>query len=191
MSEILDAAAAVFAEQGYEKATTNAIAAAAGISPGSLYQFFRSKEAVAQALTDRFTAQMRDAHGEAFAPAGLAALAALDLDDLIDRVVDPLVAFNIANPGFKALFARPDMPPGLATAAGPIQSALLGRVEAILAVRSPGLSAPERARSARVLVQIFQAMTPVVVAAASEEEREAEVRELKKVLRGYLAPLDG
>ncbi|MEU8175805.1 hypothetical protein AB0C14_23245 [Microbispora hainanensis] len=155
------------------------------------YQFFRGKEAVAQALADRFAAQMRDAHGEAFAPADLAAMAALDLDDLIDRVVDPLVAFNIANPGFKALFARPDMPPGLATAAGPIQSALLGRVEAILAVRSPGLSAPERARSARVLVQIFQAMTPVVVAAPSEEEREAEVRELKKVLRGYLAPLDG
>ncbi|WP_221890878.1 TetR/AcrR family transcriptional regulator [Microbispora sp. KK1-11] len=187
MSEILDAAAAVFAEQGYERTTTNAIAAAAGISPGSLYQFFRSKEAVAQALADRFTVQMRAAHGEAFAPADLAAM---DLDELLDRVVDPLVAFNVANPGFKALFARPDMPPGLATAAGPIQSALLGRVEAILAVRAPGLSAPERTRSARVLVQIFQAMTPVVVA-APEDEREAEVRELKKVLRGYLAPLDG
>ncbi|MEW9527106.1 TetR family transcriptional regulator [Microbispora sp. NPDC049125] len=186
MSEILDAAAEVFADLGYEKATTNAIAAAAGISPGSLYQFFRSKEAVAQALADRFTAQMRGAHGEAFAPADLAAV---DLDEVIDRVVDPLVAFNVANPGFKALFARPDMPAGLAAAAAPIQSALLGRVEAILAVRAPDLPPPDRARSARVLVQIFQAMTPVVVA-APEEEREAEVRELKKVLRGYLAPLE-
>lgn len=187
ISEILDAAAEVFAGLGYEKATTNAIAAAAGISPGSLYQFFRSKEAVAQALADRFTAQMSAAHGAAFAPADLAGM---DLDELIDRVVDPLVAFNIANPGFKALFARPDMPSGLASAAAPIQSALLGRVEAILAAWAPGLPGPDRARSARVLVQIFQAMTPVVVA-APEEEREAEVRELKKVLRGYLAPLAG
>ncbi|GAB3904652.1 hypothetical protein [Microbispora bryophytorum] len=44
--------------------------------------------------------------------------------------------------------------------------------------------------ASRISAGAFQAMTPVVVA-ASGEEREAEVRELKKVLRGYLAPLDG
>ncbi|WP_207943797.1 helix-turn-helix domain-containing protein, partial [Actinomadura sp. KC345] len=39
-------------------ATTNRIAAAAGISPGSLYQFFPNKEAIAEALADRFSTQM-------------------------------------------------------------------------------------------------------------------------------------
>ncbi len=188
MAQILDAAARVFARIGYEKATTNAIAAEAGISPGSLYQFFPNKEAIAQGLADRFVTDLAAAHRAAFESTDLVAV---DLDVLIDRVVDPIVAFNVANPGFKALFARPDMPAGLARAAQPIQAALLGRVEAVLAARAPALSAAERTRSARVLIQIFQAMTPLITAAPTDVERAAEVRELKKVLRGYLAPIVG
>ncbi|WP_062350354.1 TetR/AcrR family transcriptional regulator [Herbidospora yilanensis] len=185
MAEILDAAADAFAELGYEKASTNAIAARAGISPGSLYQFFPSKEAVARALADRFVTDMRAAHASAF---GGADVAGMDLGELLDLVVDPLVAFNLANPGFKALFARPDMPSALAESSQPIQAAMLGQVESILDARVPGLAPADRARSARVLVRVFQAMTPLV-AAAPEEERPAEIAELKRVLGGYLTSL--
>ncbi|GAA3936901.1 TetR/AcrR family transcriptional regulator [Actinomadura viridis] len=186
MAEILDAAARVFAESGYEAATTNRIAAAAGISPGSLYQFFANKEAIAQALADRFVEQMRRAHREAFESADMSGLPAAEM---IDRMLDPIIAFNIANPGFKALFARPDMPPGLAAAARPIQAALLGRVEAVLEARAPGLAPGARNRSARVLIQLFQAMVPMVTAAEGDE-RAAVIVEVKKVLRGYLEPLE-
>ncbi|HEX2314430.1 MAG TPA: TetR/AcrR family transcriptional regulator [Thermomonospora sp.] len=187
MAEILSAAAEVFARTGYENATTNAIAAAAGVSPGSLYQFFPNKEAIAQALADRFVADMRTAHQEAFASVDFAAV---DLDGLLDRIVDPIVAFNLANPGFKALFARPDMPAELAAAARPIQAALLGRVESIFEARAPELSAAERERTAGVCIRIFQAMVPMVIAAEGGE-RDAALAELKKVLRGYLAPVIG
>ncbi|MEE6259365.1 TetR/AcrR family transcriptional regulator [Plantactinospora sonchi] len=187
MAEILDAAAGVFADVGYERATTNAIAAAAGISPGSLYQFFPNKEAITEALADRFVSQMRDAHENAFTGVNFARIG---LDELLDRVVDPILRFNTANPGFKAIFARPDMPTGLTTAAQSIQAALLGRVEAILAARAPGQPAAERSRSARVAIQIFQAMVPLVVA-ADDAERPAVTVELKKVLRGYLEPIIG
>lgn len=187
ITEILDAAAGVFAQVGFETATTNAIAAAAGISPGSLYQFFPNKEAIAQTLADRFVAQMRAAHADAFEPTDFAKIS---LDELLDRVVDPILAFNLANPGFKAIFARPDMPAGLTAAAQPIQTALLGRVERIFTARAPELPTDERARSARVLIQIFQAMVPLVLA-TEEGERDAVVRELKKVMRGYLAPIIG
>lgn len=186
MAEILDAAADAFAELGYEKTSTNAIAARAGISPGSLYQFFPSKEAVARALADRFVTDMRTAHAAAFTGVEVAGM---DLDELLDRVVDPLVAFNLANPGFKALFARPDMPSALAGSSQPIQAAMLGQVEAILLARVPGQEPAGRARSARVLVRIFQAMTPLV-AASPEEERPAEIAELKQVLKGYLTSLN-
>src|SRR5687767_1375689 len=43
---ILDAAARVFVEDGLEAATTNRIAREAGVSVGSLYQYFPSKQAV-------------------------------------------------------------------------------------------------------------------------------------------------
>ncbi|WP_214415092.1 TetR/AcrR family transcriptional regulator [Sphaerisporangium fuscum] len=187
MAEILDAAAEVFAEAGYESATTNAIASRAGISPGSLYQFFPNKESVARALADRFTGQMREAHQEAFDAADFRTIG---LDELLDRVADPIVAFNVANPGFKALFARPDMPAGLRAAVEPIQSVLVGRVQAIILTRAPALAPDDAARTARVAIQVFQAMVPLVVAAEAGE-REATVRELKKVLRGYLGPVIG
>src|SRR5207245_6697690 len=47
---VLDAAEQVFAEVGYDQATTAAVASRAGISPGSRYQFFPNKQAIAQAL---------------------------------------------------------------------------------------------------------------------------------------------
>src|SRR5437868_3575184 len=47
---LLAAAAAVFAAKGFDAATMTEIAAQSGSSIGSLYQFFRTKEAVAEAL---------------------------------------------------------------------------------------------------------------------------------------------
>jgi AcrR family transcriptional regulator len=50
---ILTAAAQVFEERGYAGGTTNRIAEAAGVSIGTLYQYFPSKEALAVALLER------------------------------------------------------------------------------------------------------------------------------------------
>ena len=55
IDQILIAAAECFGEHGYEATTTNRIAARAGISPGSLYQFFKNKEDIAHALATRYT----------------------------------------------------------------------------------------------------------------------------------------
>ena len=57
VSAALEAAAREFASAGYEATTTNGIAAAAGISVGSLYQYFPSKEAIAVELARRFRAE--------------------------------------------------------------------------------------------------------------------------------------
>jgi AcrR family transcriptional regulator len=42
-NQILDAAAAVFAEKGFHRATTKEIAKAAGVSEGTIYNYFASK----------------------------------------------------------------------------------------------------------------------------------------------------
>jgi len=53
---ILVAAAQVFENHGYASGTTNRIAARAGVSIGTLYQYFPSKEAIAVALLERHIA---------------------------------------------------------------------------------------------------------------------------------------
>src|SRR5271163_4784871 len=56
VAALLDAGAALFAEKGYEATTMTEIAQRSGAAIGSLYQFFPSKEALAEALFDRYAA---------------------------------------------------------------------------------------------------------------------------------------
>lgn len=44
VEEILDAAANLFLTNGFERTTTNEVAERAGISIGSVYQYFENKE---------------------------------------------------------------------------------------------------------------------------------------------------
>ncbi len=55
---ILDATARVLCTTGYDRASTNRIALAAGVSVGSLYQYFPSKEALVAALATRHMSSM-------------------------------------------------------------------------------------------------------------------------------------
>ena len=52
---LVEATARILVKEGFEKASTNRIAEAAGVSVGSLYQYFPSKEALVVAVIDRHT----------------------------------------------------------------------------------------------------------------------------------------
>ena len=54
-NEILDVAEELFAEKGYDNASTNDIIAKIGIARGTLYHHFGSKEEILDALVDRMT----------------------------------------------------------------------------------------------------------------------------------------
>lgn len=58
---LLTAAAGLFAEKGYQATTMTEIAAAAGASIGSLYQFFPSKPVLAEALLQGYLQQLHQA----------------------------------------------------------------------------------------------------------------------------------
>lgn len=57
---LLAATARVLVREGYDRASTNKIADAAGVSIGSLYQYFPSKEALVAAVIDRHIGEMMD-----------------------------------------------------------------------------------------------------------------------------------
>jgi AcrR family transcriptional regulator len=186
MAELLDAAAEVFAAQGYAKASTNAIAAAAGASPGTLYQFFKNKEQIAEALTARYLERLRAAHGEAFD----LSVAELPLEEMLDRIIDPVVAFDRANPGFYALLSDPHLSSELASAKRPAQKVMFEQLDKILERRAPDVEPARRRRTAEVAVHLFRGMLPLIMSAKEAELPEVVV-ETKQALRTYLEPVVG
>src|SRR3954469_24279894 len=58
---ILEATTRVLVKQGFDGLSTNAVAAAAGVSIGSLYQYFPNKEALVSALIERHIEDMNSA----------------------------------------------------------------------------------------------------------------------------------
>ena len=73
-NDLLDAAAAVFARRGYQAATLDEVAEAAGYTKGAVYSNFESKEDLFFALVDRRivqeSARLASRLGGAAAPAG-------------------------------------------------------------------------------------------------------------------------
>ncbi|HWV39568.1 MAG TPA: TetR/AcrR family transcriptional regulator [Vulgatibacter sp.] len=58
--QILDGATSVFRELGYQRASVDAIAAAAGVSKATIYNHFRDKEALFLATVDRENRSLRE-----------------------------------------------------------------------------------------------------------------------------------
>ncbi|MEM1485585.1 TetR/AcrR family transcriptional regulator [Oscillospiraceae bacterium PP1C4] len=57
-NEILDAADELFAQKGFDGTSTNDILEKVGIARGTLYYHFKSKEAIMDALIERYTTQV-------------------------------------------------------------------------------------------------------------------------------------
>ncbi len=92
---ILEAAVHIFEAHGYAAGTTARIAERAGVSIGSLYQYFPGKDAVIAALAERHLDEVR-AFGERMA--SQPGLAAMPLELLIHHLVDNFVAMHQASP---------------------------------------------------------------------------------------------
>ncbi|MCU1594884.1 MAG: TetR family transcriptional regulator [Frankiales bacterium] len=91
---MLDAAAGLLDDVGPEGLTTSGIARRAGVSVGSLYQFFPDKHAVVEALARRSFQRFS---------ALLAGVDNLDWQQTVDAVIDAYVEFSRAEPGFLTL----------------------------------------------------------------------------------------
>ncbi|MFG1806002.1 TetR family transcriptional regulator [Streptomyces sp. NPDC049040] len=186
ITQLLQAAASVFCTLGYTASSTNAIAREAGVSPGTLYQFFPNKEAIAVELGGKLIREMEEAHGRVFT----AENARLPLDRLIDAVADPFIEFNCANPAFLALIKGPDAPGKVAEDHDTLHATLLDGVSWILALRRPSLSAVERTLIAEMSFAMFKAALDLVVQSEGAE-RAAYAAEMKSMLYRYLAPYVG
>ena len=90
---LIEATACILIREGYDRASTNKIAAMAGVSIGSLYQYFPSKEALMVAVIERHTQDLSQVAREAFVK-----VAALPLESAARELVKAGIDGHRVNP---------------------------------------------------------------------------------------------
>ncbi|BAC88745.1 TetR/AcrR family transcriptional regulator [Gloeobacter violaceus] len=185
VDSILDAAAEIFAEVGYEAATTNAIAARAKTSIGSLYQFFPDKQAIFRALDARYCLQLHALGAQVLTPA----MAAVALERMVGDVIDAYGDFQ-SQPGFRAVMLQHQLTPHLCEAEDESLDRELVKVLAtLLSMRNPALE-PERCELlADVCVRTGCTLLTAGVLGDEKYHRQM-LEQTKNILVAYLRPYD-
>jgi AcrR family transcriptional regulator len=138
---ILDTAESLFAKFGYENTTTNAIAEEAKVSIGSLYQFFPNKEALKDALIERYLEEMRQTKF-ADIPSNLT------ISQVVFFMVDNNMRFSATHKGFEALFTH-----DLATN---IHHEVANNINSVLSAYYPQLNPVRRWQTAEMVLALFK-----------------------------------
>lgn len=180
---ILEAAAQVFERYGYAAGTTNRIAERAGVSIGSLYQYFPNKDAILVALVHRHLAE------------GTAALQPhLDrlnrgtrFDDVLPDIVHAMVAMHALAPGLhRVLFEETQLPPTLRTELDGLEDRLTDLTASALAADLDPSPVDPRL-SARVVINAIEGLTHrLVLHPPAGITPQAIAREITELVRAYI-----
>jgi AcrR family transcriptional regulator len=98
---LVEATARILVKEGFDKASTNRIAEKAGVSVGSLYQYYPSKEALVAAVIDRHNHEvMRVVRG------ALADAASLPIEQAVRRIVAVAIEAHRVDPRLHRVLAE-------------------------------------------------------------------------------------
>ena len=176
VAELLDASAALFAENGYETTTMTQIAIRAGASIGSLYQFFPSKEVLAEALfaryVERVTSMLEDLANRApgLSPQGLA-----------DRLVDLMLDVRKDRDSTAALSGSVS---GIVERRQSLRGANRRQIVAILRAANPKLREKAAAEAAAMIGHVLK-LVPML-AKEQEDGGQPLVAQVRTMLAAYI-----
>lgn len=143
---IVAAAARVLSDHGYARGTTNRMAEAAGMSVGSLYQYFPNKDAVLAELTRRHVAD-----GVARVRAAVAGGPA-DLTSVLERAVGAMVELHRGDQRLhQVLFEQAPRPADVLEEARRAEDGLVDLLATLLAADAD-VTVGDRERAARLVV---------------------------------------
>jgi AcrR family transcriptional regulator len=179
---ILDATARVLCSTGYDRASTNRIALAAGVSVGSLYQYFPSKEALVAALVERHVAQMM-----ALVTAKLAEVATAPLDVAVRTMISAMFDAHAVDPKLhKVLIEQVPRVGRLEHVVG-VEREMEALVAVLLEARRAELRRTRLEAVAFVLCNVVEAVTHAAVLAELAPGKAREVAdELTDMVLRYL-----
>jgi AcrR family transcriptional regulator len=178
---LLDVAEAVFEEVGYDAATTNLVAARAGVPVGTLYRWFPDKGALAEALADRYLDGLLELYGELLTDIGPGER----IGEFLRRVMRRFIDETVDHRALPALLVATMVPGGRSSAGQRLRSGLETHIRGLIELRVPGVPDDIRDRTAEIVVQLAQ----LVIAAAADAEqdgREALTDEYIDVVLAYL-----
>jgi AcrR family transcriptional regulator len=174
---LLTATARVLVRDGYDRASTNRVAETAGVSVGSLYQYFPTKEALVAALIDRHMTQMT-------------ALLETNIDDLRDAplavatraLVNLMLAAHAQNPRLHKIFTEQVPRMGKMSRFYEIERKMAERLRAYLDGHESELRTKNLDLSVFIVVCVVEALTHMTVVdhpgRFDEEELAEEITSL-------------
>ena len=182
VERILDAAARVFADIGYEAATTEGIAALAGTSIGSLYQFFPNKKALFDAIGKEYLAQTQSLFDD---------LMKRPLDRswtaILDDAIDAFWELDRKSVAFRAVWINVHQSGEFFARGEAMNESMANRTAEVLAVFAPDLPREKVALIATVLVETMSSMLFLALR-RPEPLASTIVEEAKVLVRRYLEP---
>jgi AcrR family transcriptional regulator len=177
VASLLEAASAEFAEKGYDATTMTAIAARAGASIGSLYQFFPTKEQVAGTLMEQYVTELEAAFDRLSEE-----VPSLDVGAVADRLTTLFVAFRTTHPAFVVLADAHDV---VLPGATGVRERLRKGIASVLAALAPRLSA-KQALFRAVVVQHLMKAAVTLSHDESVVDHHAAMLEFQRVVQNYL-----
>lgn len=183
---LLDATARVLTREGYDRASTNRIAATAGVSVGSLYQYFPNKEALVAALVARHNREMLELLRDA-----LKEVASLDLATAIRELVRAAVDAHLVDSALHRIFAEQVPRMGQLAKIEALQGETFLLVKAYLEQRRHEISVRDLDSATSICVTIVEALTHDFVINKPDTlkgDRDRFVDEVTRLIVGYLRP---
>jgi AcrR family transcriptional regulator len=184
VKSLLEATARILVREGYDKASTNRIAEVAGVSVGSLYQYFPSKEALVAALIDRHNQRVMQAvQGE------LAQAVNLPLEQAVRKLVAVAVKAHRIDPKLHRVLAEQIPRVGRLEKVETFNRQNYALFAAYLERHRDEISAADLELAAFVCVTSIEALTHTAVLhhkIVSDEATQALVEATTRLVVGYL-----
>jgi AcrR family transcriptional regulator len=174
--QLLETAAVVLAEFGYEAATMTEIANRAGASIGTVYQYFPNKEALVQALRNQYVAEMAHRWEQLEE-----ATVGMTVAQMAHHIVELTACFVNEHPAYYAVV---DAPVKHQRSPQERQRLREGIAKAFRS-RKRGLPPETAFRMANVALQILKSMH-ALYSDVDPQERQALVKEYKRAVAAYL-----
>jgi AcrR family transcriptional regulator len=180
---ILQATGRVLIEEGFDGASTNRIAAAAGVSVGSLYQYFPSKEALVAALIERHVEEMtRELAVE------LSRVVELPLAGAVRRLVELMLRAHAVDPALHRVLIEQVPRVGRLERLHEIERRVGILARAYLEAHARELRVKDLDQAAFIAVTVVEALTHAAVLHRPEHlSRPALAEEITELVVRYLA----